>query len=145
MFMEQKTGKRPLRETEYAGLEQALCFDPPTSYLVSLDAEDLSVLRGGEAAFCWESPRAASREEAEALARRAVREMAPEPGQKLLAAVLHLIADAEWSLDEMADIAALIHDGLGQEDISFCYALNCGGEGTRFALYTAEGGRVRDQ
>lgn len=131
------TGKRLLRETDYALLEKELLYNDCS--LIGLDADDLAVLREGEAAFLWKSPLAASLEETEKLAQRAVREMDPEPGQKILATVFHLVADMEWSLEEVERIANLIYNGIGNESMSFCYAVDFGDEGTYFSLYTAEG------
>lgn len=137
-FMEKgSTGKRLLRETDYALMEQELLHGDDS--LICLDADDLAVLRGGEAAFLWKSPLASSLEEMEELVQQAVWEMAPEPGQKILATVLHLVADAEWSLEATERIANLVYNRIANESMSFCFAVDFGDEGAHFTLYTAEG------
>lgn len=103
--------------------------------------EELTVLRSGEAVFFWESPPAASPEEAANMARQAASEMAPEPGQEILAAFLHITAKHEWNLEAIEGIADTIQEcfDLETKDLDFRFSYGYGDEETHFILFTAEG------
>lgn len=130
------TRKRPLQETDYERLKRALCGG---SGAACLNEADLEALRGGEAAFFWESPLAASAEEAAAMARQAAREMAPAPGRVVLAVVLYAAADARAGLSAVDAVAAVIQRELPVEGVILFGAGTGDGQGIRFLLAASEG------
>lgn len=103
--------------------------------------EDLAVLRSGEAAFFWESPPAASPEEAVSMAQQAAAEMAPEPGREILTFFLHVTGDEGWDLEATEAVANLIQKSFDPENKGIDFGFSCvyGDEGAHFVLITAEG------
>ena len=98
----------------------------------------MEILRGGEAAFIWKSSLAGSAEEAVELARQAAREMAPEPGRVILAAVLSISAYMEVNLETIEEITGVIQEHFG-EDADYILDVELCKEGIHFVLATAEG------
>lgn len=131
--------KRQLNwETDHEALKQKICEN---AELVGLDEPaDLEALRSGEAAFIWESPPAASDAIAINMARQAAQEMAPEHGRVILAAVLHISANMESSLELIEEIAGVIQQGIG-ENAHYCLSSEFCDDRTHFILATAEGRR----
>lgn len=131
------TGKRFLTEMDDVFLKQKLCAG---SGQARLDEDDLAVLRNGEAVFLWESPLAATAEEAEALARRAALEMAPAPGRAVLGVVMLLIADSETGIKTVDAVVGAIQRKLSKgADFVLGLAFDCGQAGVRFLLAASEG------
>lgn len=103
--------------------------------------EELAVLRSGEAAFFWESPPAASPEEAVCMAQQAAAEMAPEPGREILAAFLHITRDDGWDFETIEAVKNPIQKSFDPENKGIGFGFSCvyGDEGVHFVLITAEG------
>ena len=111
------TGKRLLRETDYALLNRVLCG---ASSLICLDADDLTVLQKGEAAFLWESPPCASMDELTNLAPLAAAEIAPERGRKIVSVVLYVNVPGNMSLESLDEICRAIQRPIPEDtDIRF--------------------------
>lgn len=128
--------KRQLNwETDYEALKRKICEN---AEFVGLDAPDLEALRSGEAAFILESSPAASDAIAVSMARQAAQEMAPEPGRVIQAAVLHISANMESSLELIEEIAEVIQQSIG-EDACYYFSSEFCDEGTHFILAAAEG------
>lgn len=128
--------KRQLNwKTDYEALKQKICEN---AELVGVDAAaDLEPLRSGEAAFIWASPPAASDAIAVNMARQAAQEMAPEHGRVILAAVLHIFANMQSSLELIEEIAGVIQQGIG-ENAHYCLSSEFCDDRTHFILATAE-------
>lgn len=103
--------------------------------------EELAVLRSGEAVFFWESPPAASPEEAVSMVQQAAAEMAPEPGREILAAFLHITRDEGWDFEAIEAAANSIRESFDSENKGIDFGFSCvyGDEGVHFVLITAEG------
>lgn len=103
--------------------------------------DELAVLRSGEAAFFWESPPAASPEEAVSMAQQAAVEMAPEPGREILAVFLRITRDEGWDFEAIEKVANSIQESFAPENKGIDFGLSCvyGDEGAHFVLITAEG------
>ena len=128
------TGKRLLRETDYALLNRVLCG---ASSLICLDEDDLTVLQKGEAAFLWESPPCASMDELISLAPLAAAEMAPERGRKIVSVVLYVNVPGDMSLENLDGLCRAIQRPVPKDaDIRFGCGYN---EKTGFLLATSEG------
>ena len=127
------TGKRLLREADYALLKRVLCSN---FSLICLDADDLTVLQKGEAAFLWESPPCASMDELISLAPLAAAEMAPERGRKIVSVVLYVKAPGNMSLENLDGLCRAIQRPVPKDaDIRF----GCGfHEEACFLLATSE-------
>lgn len=133
--MEKKpTGKRLLRETDYARLNRVLCGN---FSLICLDADDLKVLQKGGAAFLWESPPCASMDELISLAPLAAAEMAPEQGRKIVSVVLYVNVPRDMSLENLDGLCRAIQRTVPKDaDIRFGCGYN---EKAGFLLATSEG------
>lgn len=127
------TGKRLLSEADYALLKRVLCGN---FSLICLDADDLTVLQKGEAAFLWKSPPCASMVELISLAPLAAAEMAPERGRKIVSVVLCVNVPGDMSLESLDVICLAIQRPVPKDaDIRF----GCGfHEEARFLLATSE-------
>lgn len=134
-FMEKRPiGKRLLRETDYALLKRVLYGN---FSLICLDADDLTVLQKGEAAFLWESPPCASMDELISLAPLAAAEMAPERGRKIVSVVLYVNVPRDMSLESLDEICRAIQQPVPKDaDIRFGCGYN---EKAGFLLATSEG------
>ena len=128
------TGKRLLREADYALLKRVLCGN---FSLICLDVDDLTVLQKGEAAFLWESPPCASMDELISLAPLAAAQMAPERGQKIVSALLHVHVPWDTGRKSLDEICRAIQRPIQKDaDIRF----GCGfHKEARFLLATSEG------
>ena len=129
-----RTGKRLLRETDYALLKRVLCGD---FSLICLDADDLAVLQKGEAAFLLESPPCASIDEMISLAPLAAMEMTPEWGRKIVSAVLYVNLPWDTSLESLDEICSVIQQTI-PEDADIILGCDFNKE-ARFLLVTSEG------
>ena len=125
-------------DTDFA--EQMMKEEAIPSDLVEYE-EELAALRSGEAAFFWESPPAASPEEAVSMAQQAAVEMAPEPGREILAVFLHITRDEGWDFEAIEKVANSIQESFAPENKGIDFGLSCvyGDEGAHFILITAEG------
>lgn len=125
-------------DTDFA--EQMMKEGAITSDMVEYE-EELAVLRSGEAAFFWESPPAASLEEAVSMAQQAAAEMAPEPGREILAAFLHITRDEGWDFEAIEAAANSIRESFYPENKGIDFGFSCvyGDEEAHFVLITAEG------
>lgn len=129
--------KRPLyTETDYVRLKQRLCDDPG---VLSLDEADLDILRGGIAAYCWESPLVGTEEEAAELARQAALEMAPRPGRVIQSAILYIMGNSRSGLETVERISSVIQPAIfhGATTI-WATKFFDGQKGIRFLLVTSE-------
>lgn len=128
--------KQRLEQADFARLRQKVCGG---SSLVCLDEEDLAVLRGGEAAFLWESPLAASGEAAVSMARQAA-EMAPEPGWTILGTVTLLIADPGTGLATVDAVTHAVQKVVPKDAaLIFGFSSDCEQRGIRFLMAVSEG------
>lgn len=122
--------------------EQAMTWEAAPSDAADYE-EELAALRNGEAVFFWESPPAASPEEAARMVQQAAAEMAPEPGQEILAVFLHITGDERWDLEAIEEAAKSIQERFDPENKGAALGVSCvyGDKGTHFVLITAEGRR----
>ena len=133
------TGKRLFRETDYALLKRVLYG---ASSLICLDADDLTVLQKGEAAFLWESPPCASMDELISLAPLAAAEMAPERGRKIVSVVLYVKAPGDMSLENLDGLCRAIQRPVPKDaDIRF----GCGYNEKAGFLLATSGGKHREK
>ena len=128
--------KRLLKEADYARLKQKLCGGSGT---IRVSEQDLEILRGGEAAFLWESPITASAEEAVDMARQAAAEMAPGPGRVILALVLYVMMGLEVGLDAFEEIVGPIQQIISKDGAILLGTGACDEGGIRFLLAVCEG------
>ena len=128
------TGKRLLREADYALLKRVLCGN---FSLICLDVDDLTVLQKGEAAFLWESPPCASMDELINLAPLAAAEMSTARGRNIVSVVLYVYVPGDMSLESLDEICRAIQRPIPEDtDIRF----GCGfHKEARFLLATSEG------
>lgn len=108
---------------------------------INLDECDILQLKCGEAVFLYESPLAASAEEAIAMAKRAVKKMRPAPDRVLLLTVLTIIAgDDLYHLDLIGQLANPLTEEAFSEDTAVIFGTQFSNEkGIRFVVATAEG------
>lgn len=125
-------------DTDFA--EQMMKKGAITSDVVEYE-EELAALQSGEAVFFWESPPAASPEEAVSMVQQAAAEMAPEPGREILAAFLHITRDEGWDFEAIEAAANSIRESFDSENKGIDFGFSCvyGDEGVHFVLITAEG------
>lgn len=129
--------KRPLyTETDYVRLKQRLCDDPG---VLPLNEADLDILRGGIAAYCWESPLVGTEEEAMDLARQAALEMAPRPGRVIRSVILYIMGDSKRGLEIIERVSSVIQPAIldGATTILGTKFFD-GQKGIRFLLVTSE-------
>ena len=94
-LLRERTRKRRInmsKEEDYEYLLHALRI-LEQSGPIFVDESDILQLKCGKAVFLYESPLAASAEEAIAMVKRAVKKMRPAPGRVVLLTVLMIIAD----------------------------------------------------
>ncbi|NCE64935.1 hypothetical protein D1159_10140 [Pseudoflavonifractor sp. 524-17] len=128
------TGKRLLRETDYALLKRVLYGN---FSLICLDVDDLTVLRDGETAFLWECPPCASMDELISMALLVAAEMDPERGRKIVSVVLYVNVPRDMSLESLDEICRAIQWPIPKDaDIRFGRGFH---KEARFLLATSEG------
>lgn len=108
---------------------------------IYVDESDILQLKCGEAVFLYESPIAASAEEAIALAKKAVKKMRPAPDRVLLLTVLTIIAGYDlYNLDLIEQLANPLTEEAFSEDTAVIFGTQFFDEkGIRFVMATAEG------
>lgn len=143
-FFSERPRKRRInmsKEKDYEYLLHALRIleEPPS--LIYLDEADILQLKCGEAVFLYESPLAASAEEAVAMAKRAVKKMRPAPDRVLLLTVLAIIVgDDLYNLDLIEQLANPLTKEVCSEDTCVIFSTQFSDEkGIRFVMATAEG------
>lgn len=107
---------------------------------INLDAADVDTLKAGDTVFLWESAIAATEEEAAAMVKKALEEMAPAPGNVILTSILYITVDFDRGLDTVEEISSQITESFS-EDVRVIFGARFSNElkGIRFVLATAEG------
>ena len=106
---------------------------------INVDESDILQLKYGETVFLYESPPAASAEEAVAMVKRAAKKMRPAPGRVVLLTVLMIIADYECDLELIEQITNPLTEAFS-EDTGIIFGVQFSDEkGIRFVMATAEG------
>lgn len=126
------------KEEDYEYLLHALQI-PEEPGLINLDEQDILQLKSGEAVFLYESPLAASAEEAETMARRAAKKMKPASGRVAVVSVFMIIADDECSPELIGQIAHQLTRALSEDTVQIFGAQFSNEKGIRFVLATAVG------
>lgn len=110
---------------------------------IYVDESDILQLKCGEAVFLYESPLAASAEEAIAMVKRVMKKMRPAPNRVLLLTVLTIIAgDDLYNLDLIEQLASPLTEEAFSEDTDVIFGTQFSDEkGIRFVMATAEGKR----
>lgn len=108
---------------------------------IYVDESDILQLKCGEAVFLYESPLAASAEEAIAMAKKAVKKMRPAPDRVLLLTVLAIIAGYDlYNLDLIEQLANPLTEEAFSEGTDVIFSAQFSDEkGIRFVMATAEG------
>ena len=141
LFFNRQPRKRRInmnQEEDYECLKQAMQVKNVGS--INLDEWDLLQLKAGEAVFLWESPLAASVDEAAAMAGQAAKEMTPAPGCVILTAILLICADSETGLETIDKISKAVQACVSEKGTFISGVKFCDGQkGDRFIFATAEG------
>ena len=106
---------------------------------INVDESDILQLKCGEAVFLYESPPAASAEEAVAMVKRAAKKMRPAPGRVVLLTVLMIIADYECDLELIEQITNPLTEAFSEDTGIIFGAQFSDKKGIRFVMATAEG------
>lgn len=142
-LLRERTRKRRInmsKEEDYEYLLHALRI-LEQSGPIFVDESDILQLKCGKAVFLYESPLAASAEEAIAMVKRAVKKMRPAPGRVVLLAVLTIIAgDDLYDLDLIEQLIDPLTQEAFLEDTEVIFGAQFSDEkGIRFVMATAEG------
>lgn len=128
------------KEKDYKYLLHTLGISEEPGF-INLDESDILQLKCGETVFLYESPPAASAEEAVAMVKRAAKTMRPAPGRVVLLTVLMIIADYECDLGLIEQITNLLTEAFSG-DTGVIFGVQFSDEkGTRFVIATADGKR----
>ena len=128
------------KEKDYEYLLHTLGISKEPGF-INVDESDILQLKCGETVFLYESPPAASAEEAVAMVKRAAKKMRPAPGRVVLLTVLMIIADYECDLELIEQITNPLTEAFS-EDTGVIFGAQFSDEkGIRFVIATAEGKR----
>jgi len=128
------------KEKDYKYLLHTLGISEEPGF-INVDESDILQLKCGETVFLYESPPAASAEEAVAMVKRAAKKMRPAPGRVVLLTVLMIIADYECDLELIEQITNPLTEAFS-EDTGVIFGAQFSDEkGIRFVIATAEGKR----
>lgn len=126
------------KEKDYEYLLHTLGISKEPGF-INVDESDILQLKCGETVFLYESPPAASAEEAVAMVKRAVKKMRPAPDRVVLLTVLMIIADYECDLDLIGQITDPLTEAFSEDTVIIFGAKFSNEKGIRFVMATAEG------
>lgn len=142
MFFREHPRKRRInmcKEKDYEYLLHAFRIREEIGF-INLDEWDILQLKCGEAVFLYESPLAASAEEAETMMRQAAKKMAPKTGRVVLLSMVQIIASYDMKLDAIEAAIHQLPEPFREKMIfgtRFCDAHKQ--KGIRFVMAAAEG------